>query len=59
MAVRLKDKMQGCAIAYLGFEHLPDNTFVMTIYGYWKQREAPYVLSVRFTLNKLDAVAKL
>lgn len=51
--------MQGCAIAYLGFEHLPDNTFVMTIYGYWKQREAPYVLSVRFTLNKLDAVAKL
>ena len=44
--------------AYPGVEVLPDGTFVTTTYGHWKKGEAPYVVSVRFTLAELDALAK-
>ena len=33
------------------------DTFVVTTYGHWVQGEAPYILSVRFKLKELDALA--
>ena len=56
--VRLKDNTKGYDTAYPGVERLPDDTFVTTTYGHWEQGKAPYVLSVRFTLSELDALAK-
>lgn len=44
--------------AYPGVELLPDGTFVVTTYGHWMPQEPPYILSVRFTLVELDALAK-
>ena len=41
--------------AYPGLELLPDGTFVTTTYGCWTQGELQYVVSVRFTLQELDA----
>jgi hypothetical protein len=38
-------------------ELLPDGTFVTTTYGHWRAGEQPYILSVRFTLAELDALA--
>ena len=32
-----------------------DGTLVTTTYGHWEQGEAPYIVSVRFTLAELDA----
>jgi hypothetical protein len=40
--------------AYPGVEVLPDGTFVATSYGHWAEGEAPFVVSVRFTLAELD-----
>lgn len=56
--VRLKDNTKGHDTAYPGVERLPDDTFVTTTYGHWEQGQAPFVLSVRFTLSELDALAK-
>jgi hypothetical protein len=39
-------------------ELLPDGTFVTTTYGHWVEGEEPYILSVRFTLDELDRLAK-
>jgi hypothetical protein len=39
-------------------EVLPDDTFVVTTYGHWSKGEEPYILSVRFKLDELDALAK-
>ena len=55
--VRLKDNHKGADCAYPGVEVLPDGTFVTTTYGHWTPGEQPYVLSVRFTLEELDALA--
>ena len=33
----------------------PDGTFVATTYGHWTPGEEPYIVSVRFTLDELDA----
>ena len=44
---------QDCA--YPGVDVLPDGTFVTTTYGHWTPDEAPYIVSVRFTLAELDA----
>ena len=41
-----------------GVETLPDGTFVVTTYGHWAQGEPAYILSVRFKLEELDALAK-
>lgn len=57
-SVRLKDNKKGYDTAYPGVEVLPDDTFVVTTYGHWSQGEAPYIMSVRFKLSELDAMAK-
>ncbi|MEZ6135039.1 MAG: sialidase family protein [Pirellulaceae bacterium] len=56
--VRLKDNTKGKDTAYPGVEILPDGTFVTTTYGHWDAGEEPYILSVRFKLQELDALAK-
>ena len=55
--VRLKDNVKAYDTAYPGVEVLPDGTFVTTTYGHWAPGEAPYILSVRFRLGELDALA--
>ena len=55
--VRLMDNHKGADCAYPGVEVLPDGTFVATTYGHWTPDEAPYIVSVRFTLDELDARA--
>lgn len=57
-SVRLKDNTKGYDTTYPGVEVLPDDTFVVTTYGHWSQGEEPYILSVRFKLDELDALAK-
>lgn len=52
---RLMDNTKGADGAYPGLEWLPDGTFVSTTYGHWTQEEEPFVVSVRFTLDELDA----
>ena len=44
--------------AYPGLELLPDGTFVTTTYGHWTEGEQPYIVSVRFRIEELDALAK-
>ena len=56
--VRLMDNHKGADTAYPGVELLPDGTFVVTTYGHWTPEEEPYIVSVRFTLEELDARAK-
>lgn len=53
--VRLKDNKKGSDCAYPPVEVLPDGTFVTTTYGHWDEGEEPYILSVRFKLEELDA----
>jgi len=55
--VRLKDNTYGYDTTYPGVEILPDGTFVVTTYGHWDKGEQPYILSVWFTLDELDALA--
>lgn len=55
--VRLKDNTKGYDTAYPGVEVLPDGTFVTTTYGHWDEGEQPYILSSRFKLSELDAIA--
>lgn len=43
--------------AYPSVEVLPDGTFVTTTYGHWTPKEPPYIVSVRFKLEELDALA--
>jgi BNR repeat protein len=56
-SVRLKDNTKGYDTTYPGVELLPDGTFVTTTYGHWAEGESPYILSVRFKLEELDALA--
>ena len=56
--VRLMENHSGTDCAYPGLELLPDGTFVATTYGHWTAGEAPYVVSVRFTLSELDGKAR-
>ncbi len=56
--VHLKKNNKGADCAYPGVEVLPDGTFVTTTYGHWDKDELPYILSVRFRLEELDALAK-
>ena len=53
--VRLMDNTKDADCAYPGLELLPDGTFVTTTYGHWSEGQAPYIVSVRFTLAELDA----
>jgi hypothetical protein len=52
--VRIADNTKGADCAYPGVERLPDGTLVTTTYGHWAAGQAPYILSVRFTLEELD-----
>lgn len=52
--VRLMDNLVNADTAYPGVEMLPDGTVVATTYGHWAQGEAPYILSVRLSLDELD-----
>jgi len=55
--LRLRDNKKGADCAYPGVECLPDGTFVTTTYGHWDAGESPYILSVRFRLEEIDALA--
>jgi len=55
--VRLMDNKDSWDAAYPGLELLPDGTFVGTTYGHWLDGEEPYIVSVRFTVEELDARA--
>ena len=55
--LRLMDNHVKADCAYPGVEVLPDGTFVTTTYGHWAPEEEPYIVSVRFTLAELDAMA--
>jgi hypothetical protein len=52
--VRIMDNKNEWDAAYPGVEVLSDGTFVVTTYGHWVEGEAPFVVSVRFTLEELD-----
>lgn len=52
--VRLADNHRGADCAYPAIERLPDGTFVAITYGHWTPNAEPYILSVRFTLDRLD-----
>ncbi len=53
--VRLMDNTRNADTAYPGLELLPDGTFVTTTYGHWDEGEQPYIVSVRFRMQELDA----
>jgi len=56
--VRLLDNQHAGDCAYPGVEVLPDGTFITTTYGHWTEGENPYIMSVRFNLEELDAIAR-
>ncbi len=55
--VRLLDNRRGWDTTYPGVEVLPDGTFVVTTYGTWDRGQPPYIRSMRFRLEELDALA--
>jgi len=55
--IRLMDNHKGADCAYPGLELLPDGTFVTTTYGHWIEGEQPFIVSVRFKLEEIDAKA--
>jgi len=55
--VRLMDNTKGADCAYPGLELLPDGTFVTTTYGHWQEGQQPYIVSVRFKIEEIDARA--
>lgn len=56
--VRLMDNHKGADCAYPALELLPDGTIVTTTYGHWTKGEKPYIVSVRFKMDELDAKLK-
>ncbi len=56
--VRLMDNHRGGDCAYPGVVILPDGTIVTTTYGHWQPGKMPYVVSVRLTLDELDALSR-
>lgn len=53
--VRLMDNTKGADCCYAGLELLPDGTFVTTTYGHWTEGEQPWIATVRFRIQDLDA----
>ncbi|NNM25630.1 MAG: hypothetical protein HKO59_06525 [Phycisphaerales bacterium] len=53
--IRLMDNHHRWDCAYPGVEVLPDGTFVLTTYGHWTKGAEPYIVSVRLTLDEIDA----
>ncbi len=56
--VRLMDNLVRTDCAYPGLELLPDGTFVTTTYGHWIEGESPFIVSVRFKMEEIDAKAR-
>jgi len=56
--VRLMDNTHRWDCAYPGLELLADGTFVATTYGHWTKGKKPYIVSVRFKIAEIDALAK-
>jgi BNR repeat-like domain len=56
--IRLMHNTQDADCAYPGLELLPEGTFVTTTYGHWTEGEPPYIVSIRFKLDELDALAR-
>jgi len=56
--VRLMENHRGGDCAYPAIELLPDGTFVTTTYGHWTKGEEPYIVSVRFKIEEIDAKAQ-
>ena len=57
--IRLLDNKAGADCGYPALELLPDGTFVATTYGHWTKGEKPFIVSVRFKLEEIDAKAAL
>lgn len=57
--VRLMKNHKSADCGYAGLEVLPDGTFIATTYGHWIEGEAPFIVSVRFKLEEIDAKARL
>ena len=56
--IRIKDNKKDWDTTYPGVELLPDGTFITTTYGHWVKGAQPYILSVRFTLDEIDSLAR-
>jgi len=56
--VRLMDNHKGGDCAYPAVELLPDGAIVTTTYGHWTPDERPWIASVRFKMEELDAKAR-
>lgn len=56
--VRLMDNHRAADCAYPGLELLPDGTFVTTTYGHWIEGQSPFIMSVRFKMEEIDAKAR-
>jgi len=56
--VRLMDNHRSADCAYPGLELLPDGTFVTTTYGHWIEGQSPFIMSVRFKMEEIDAKAR-
>jgi len=57
--IRIMDNTHKADCAYPGLELLPDGTFVTTTYGHWDKDEAPYIVTVRLTLDEIDEKARI
>jgi hypothetical protein len=55
--VRLMHNHVGADCAYPAVVRLPDGTLVATTYGHWTKGEKPFIVSVRFKIEELDAKA--
>lgn len=56
--IRLMDNRLRTDCSYPGLELLPDGTFVTTTYGHWIEGESPFIVSVRFKMEEIDAKAR-
>ena len=56
--IRFMDNHHSRDCAYPRLVLLPDGTFVTTTYGHWAEGEEPYIVSVRFNIEELDARTK-
>jgi hypothetical protein len=56
--IRLMKNHKATDCAYPGLELLPDGTFITTTYGHWTAGQPPYIVSVRFRIEELDALTK-
>jgi len=54
--IRLRDNRHRWDCAYPGVLILPDDTIVTTTYGHWDEGASPYIRTVRFTLDEIDAM---